>query len=162
MGTRGAYGIRYKGEDKVTYNHWDSYPRVLGQTMIDFCNNHSIRELKELFKKIRLVEDAETPTTEDRQRFKEYITEDIGYREDFYSLLRGLMGQPEQLFNAPIMNEASEFLLDSLFCEYAYIINLDENTLEVYRGFVTKTWGKKGRYVKATDGYEGATKLITV
>ena len=33
------------------------------------------------------------------------------------------------------MPDSHEFLLDSLFCEYAYLINLDTLKLEVYRGF---------------------------
>ncbi len=28
MGTRGAYGVRIDGQDKIAYNHSDSYPEV--------------------------------------------------------------------------------------------------------------------------------------
>jgi len=33
MGTRGAYGFRKNGIDKVTYNHFDSYPEQLGESL---------------------------------------------------------------------------------------------------------------------------------
>lgn len=33
------------------------------------------------------------------------------------------------------MIDDSEFLNDSLFCEWTYIINLDNEQFEVYRGF---------------------------
>ena len=33
------------------------------------------------------------------------------------------------------MEDNSDFIKDSLFCEYAYIINLDTHDLEYWRGF---------------------------
>jgi hypothetical protein len=47
------------------------------------------------------------------------------------------------------MMDSSEFLADSLFCEWAYIINLDTEILEIYKGFQKKVG--KGRYAKMTD-----------
>lgn len=46
-------------------------------------------------------------------------------------------------------NDSSIFLRDSLFCEYAYLINLDTNMLEYYQGF-NKNPNEKGRYAKYT------------
>ena len=33
------------------------------------------------------------------------------------------------------MPDATEFLKDSLFCEYAYVINLDKKQLDLFVGF---------------------------
>ena len=35
------------------------------------------------------------------------------------------------------MIDNHDFILDSLFCEYVYIINLDTNMLECWKGFQT-------------------------
>lgn len=35
------------------------------------------------------------------------------------------------------MTDGISFIRDSLFCEYAYIVNLDDETLEFYVGFQT-------------------------
>ena len=43
--------------------------------------------------------------------------------------------------------DSSRFLNNSLFCEYAYIINLDTQELEVYIGF-NKNPNESGRYAK--------------
>lgn len=43
--------------------------------------------------------------------------------------------------------DCHEFLKDSLFCEYAYIINLDTNKLEIYKGF-NQHENADGRYAK--------------
>lgn len=36
---------------------------------------------------------------------------------------------------SPVCNNSWEFAKDSLFCEWAYVVDLDADTLEVYRGF---------------------------
>ena len=46
--------------------------------------------------------------------------------------------------------DAVEFLYDSLFCEYAYIINLDTKTLEFYKGF-NRNKDAKGRYANCSN-----------
>lgn len=35
MGTRGYYCYRFRGRLYVYYNHWDSYPSVLGKFLIE-------------------------------------------------------------------------------------------------------------------------------
>ena len=47
MSTRGCYGFRKNGIDKLTYNHCDSYPDCLGKTMMEFCKKTSIKEMNE-------------------------------------------------------------------------------------------------------------------
>ena len=51
-----------------------------------------------------------------------------------------------------VFEEYSGFLENSLFCEYAYIINLDDGVLEFYVGF-NKDPNAKGRYasLKVSD-----------
>lgn len=49
--------------------------------------------------------------------------------------------------------DAKDFLFDSLFCEYAYVINLDTNMFEFYKGF-NKDENAKGRYVKTDNPTE--------
>ena len=42
------------------------------------------------------------------------------------------------------MIDSRSFMKDSLFCEWAYVINLTTNKLEIYRGFQKKP--QKNRY----------------
>lgn len=51
----------------------------------------------------------------------------------------------EATLDAGVMIDSAGFLADSLFCEWAYVINLDDCVLEVYRGFQSEPHSK-GRY----------------
>lgn len=141
MGTRGCYGFRKGGADKLTYNHYDSYPSGLGADVVRFCKETSIEEINEIFDRIVLVDNGTPPT-------KEQIVECIGYYnssvserkpEDWYCLLREAQGNLNAYKSGlRYMIDDHDFIKDSLFCEYAYIINLDTNCLEFWRGFQNK------------------------
>lgn len=145
MSTRGLYGLRKNGIDKCTYNHSDSYPDWLGKEILEFCARNSIEKLSRLFDNIEIVSEGSTPTEEQIEICKKagYVNLSVSSRNetDWYCLLRNLQGN----FNAytkciedntkVFMTNGSDFIQDSLFCEYAYIINLDDEVLEFYEGF---------------------------
>lgn len=139
MGTRGLYGIRKNEIDKTTYNHYDSYPEYLGLHVLQFINKHTTDEISDLFDKIVLVQSGDQPTAEDIERCKGSTVLDVGNQStsDWYCLLRDVQGNLDALFQLefPYMIDDHEFIKESLFCEYAYIINLDTNMLEYYIGF---------------------------
>lgn len=56
MGTRGAYGYRVDGEDKVTYNHYDSYPDILGARILSYASRMGISRMRQVAEKIVLVD----------------------------------------------------------------------------------------------------------
>jgi hypothetical protein len=47
------------------------------------------------------------------------------------------------------MSDSSDFPADSLFCEWAYVFDIDNMKLEVYKGFQTKPH-TKGRFAATT------------
>jgi hypothetical protein len=64
------------------------------------------------------------------------LTDKIGEKFDWYSFLREFQGNLDAYKgDLKYMMDDSDFILESLFCEWAYIINLDTNELEVYKGF---------------------------
>lgn len=156
MGTRGTYGFRKDGVDKLTYNHFDSYPDWLGRKVVEFCKNHNVEELHKIFDKIVMVNEGDTPT---EAQINECIENGFanfsvssGYSTDWYCLLRNCQGDLECLADAEnhaYMTNGNNFIKDSLFCEYAYIINLDDEVLEFYEGFQKKP--QKGNRYGITD-----------
>jgi len=151
MGTRGIYGFYKDGVDKLTYNHLDSYPSCLGASIVDFIKTTSIDELNQIFDKITLVDGNSKPTEE---QIKEcinieelYLSKNEDKNYDWYWLLRNSQGDLNiYKGNLKYMIDNKGFIKDSLFCEWGYIINLDDNILEIYRGLITSRNSRNNRY----------------
>lgn len=135
MGTRGAFGIFKGGQTKATYNHYDSYPSGLGVELLESLSKHNIEALNKTFDNIVLVNGDVEPTDEQIAECLKII--DTNGDKDWYWLLRDTQGDLDAYVvkGLKYMIDGQNFLKDSLFCEWAYIINLDENVLEIYKGF---------------------------
>jgi len=138
MGTRGAYGFHKDGVDKITYNHFDSYPIGLGADVAAFVCQHTDEEMNAIFDRIILVATNEKPSKEQIHECFEYYQRGVSMQtpNEWYSLLRGAQGDLEaHARGLRYMIDNADFLKDSLFCEWGYVINLDKGVLEIYRGF---------------------------
>lgn len=138
MGTRGMYGFYKNGVTKATYNHSDSYPNWLGKFIVKFITETTIEEMNDIFDRIVMVNGDSKPTVDQINECIQFFTADVGSDliDDWYNLLRLAQGDLT-LYKQGLkyMIDNSDFILDSLFCEWTYIINLDENVLEIYKGF---------------------------
>lgn len=155
MGTRGCYGFYKDGVTKATYNHFDSYIEGLGKDILDFIGNTSIPIMNKIFDKIELVREDDIPTIEQIENCQKYTDLDVSNKSimDFYCLLRKAQGDLNAYkTDLKYMIDSKEFLGNSLFCEYAYIINLDKNVLEFYKGF--NKVPQNNRYSKYADEKE--------
>lgn len=162
MGTRGVYGLRKNKQDKTSYNHFDSYPSGLGESIFAYIKKHSIEEMNNLYDRLILVNETKSImelTAIERKKLKELIEyDDKGKMKetDMYWLLRTFQGdlcKYSEYADIDFMCNSNDFIKDSLFCEYGYIINLDTNKLEVFEGFQTKPQ-KTNRYgCECDNGY---------
>ena len=140
MGTRGLWGFRNEGKDKLTYNHFDSYPTGLGETVRKFITSHPVDVLRKIASKIELVDGKSEPTEKQIKECSKWTDLSVSNQstKDWYCLLKGIQSDPElysDYHNKHYMIDSKDFIQDSLFCEYAYIINLDTEKLEIYLGF---------------------------
>lgn len=155
MGTRGCYGFYKNGITKATYNHFDSYIGGLGKDILDFVENTSIPIMNKIFDKIELVREDDIPTIEQIENCQDFTDLSVSSQNiiDFYCLLRKAQGDLNAYkTNLKYMIDSRDFLGDSLFCEYGYIINLDKNVLEFYKGF--NKVPQNNRYSKFADEKE--------
>jgi hypothetical protein len=166
MGTRGAYGFRIDRKDKLTYNHFDSYPEILGRKMLEYIVATPLDMMREVASSIIMVDEHSKPDPELIKKYRKYSDLSVSeHRYDsWYCLLRNSQGD---LFpynnNLRHMIDYNNFPYDSLFCEWAYIINIDTKLFEIYRGF-NKNPSAPGRYAKRkirdNNNYRGVA-LIT-
>lgn len=140
MGTRGAFGYHKGGLVKAAYNHFDSYPEQLGQAVLDHARSRTVEQLNEAFERMQPVDTGTPPTPADIERWAKYTDLNVSRQStsDWYCLMRKAQGDLAAYEDTGQMPNNADFLKDSLFCEWAYLVNLDNGTLEVYRGFNEK------------------------
>ena len=157
MGTRGAYGFHKGGVDKITYNHFDSYPTGLGADVAEFIKDHTDEEMNEIFDRIVMVKSGDMPSAEQVDECIAYYQRGVSMNtpDEWYGLLRGAQGNLEaHAKGLRYMIDNADFLKDSLFCEWGYVINLDKGVLEIYRGF--QKGPERNRYYQpmSDSGYD--------
>ena len=150
MGTRHLIAVQKDGEYKVAqYGQWDGYPSGQGLSVLNNINSQAKRKrLINGLEKVRFLdpkgEDKEflelyeknTPTwssepdnrTEEQKHwFSTYISRDLGA-----DILYNISHSKD---NEIILDNSLSFAGESLFCEFAYVIDFDKETLEVFEGF---------------------------
>jgi hypothetical protein len=146
------------GVERVAqYGQWDHYPSGQGLAILSFCkrNLRTRKQRAEFAEKVRrcgFISDAEV-----HERWascgakpdSEFVSVDIAavFNQKYPSLSRDTGGKILDLILAgeTRLTDSKEFIHDSLFCEWAYCVNLDTGMLEVYKGF-QKAPHDKGRY----------------
>lgn len=151
MGTRNLTCVVSGGEYKLAqYGQWDGYPGGQGLTALCFAREWLCDEL--LIDVFRLKLDSVRFATEDEQK---RLWADIGATGEFVSMKQsdemdkrhpyfsrdngaGILEMVRKSSGEVLTRNDIEFASDSLFCEWAYVIDLDRRVLEAYRGFNTK------------------------
>lgn len=145
MGTRNLTAIKVDGDIKVAqYGQWDGYPdgaglnimntiqQVIAQNGVGYlANNVRNCRVLENDEVVALYEElgieGEWISFEDAERFKEahpQLDRDMGS-----DIVRFIYN------NGPCdISLSTDFATDSLFCEWAYIVDLDNEAVEVYCG----------------------------
>ncbi len=151
MGTRNLTSV-IKDEKTVIaqYGQWDGYPGGQGLTALNFLKNRSLKKFR---KKLELVRFATDEDEKEVQTFMESIGADDGwmtmdqaglYHKKYPLLTRDNGAEILQMIhdnNEPVfLTDSSEFIKDGLFCEWAYVIDLDKETFEVYSGGLVKSY----------------------
>lgn len=163
MGTRHLIAVQKDNQYKVAqYGQWDGYLSGQGDSILTFFHENDLETFRSkvdncFFGTQEQIDEAYAPytngdgwmTMEQSDAFKKtefaHLSRDTG--ADILDIIMNSEGPLMQVDNI-------DFAKDSLFCEYAYVIDLDKNVLEVYKGFNNKSLPKDARfYGPANEGY---------
>ena len=162
MGTRNVTIVIQKQEVKIAqYGQWDGYPEGQGITLLSFLSEPSnVEKLKQILPKVRFQNEDDLTKQEEfmksigvkngwmdkdqAEKFKENYP--LQHRDVGGAILETLVN--DQKSEEIVLVNAYEFAGDSLFCEWVYVVDLDKNSLEVYRGFNTTGITKEDRFYK--------------
>jgi hypothetical protein len=151
MGTRGVFGFKINDKYKLAYNHYDSYIEGLGYAIVkqiqDLKKVNKLDKLKQNVLKLNMIDSdsMDNPIPEELiQKYHQFANFNVGGSSDkitWYQLTReaqcaGLI--PAIMDGLEHIEDSYHFVLDSLFCEWGYIIDFDSDTFKVYKGFQTK------------------------
>jgi hypothetical protein len=167
MGTRGLMGFVVDEQVKATYNHFDSYPSALGAEVGKFAatlRGERLTEMADKARAVTLIDEQVKPTAAEQEKYAKWTDVRVSEGDDWYAILRHAQGNLGAYLDMGIMPDNLDFAQDSLFCEWAYLINFDTGLIEIYRGFQQDPDAVKGRFAngKSERGYTSITLLGTL
>ena len=150
MGTRHLTAVFLNGEYRVAqYGQWDGYPSGAGLKILSALQNgvdeDSLADFKAKVATTKFLSDEEHDARwraagADSSGFATKDVSDL-FEKNYPALMRdmgaGIIEYLMESLPGAELHNSIDFASDSLFCEYAYVIDFDKNTFEVYKGFVT-------------------------
>ena len=174
MGTRHLTAVYMDGQYRVAqYGQWDGYPEGAGITCLQFLRD---KMDEQLFRK-RLSELRYMSDTEIDALLRKYNRDDEGFmlisdsdrfRDDWPALHRDTGADILEMIQAGQVRDHAlysrlEFAANSLWCEWAWVIDLDKLTFEGYRGYNKEPLTEEDRFwflrEHEEEGYHGV-KLV--
>lgn len=165
MGTRNLTVVVFGGVVRVAqYGQWDGYPSGNGVVILDFLRNKMNAKFFSGLLRTKFIsnEEIEKKWVQSGKDAKaEWV--DMGIAETFkkkhYQLSRecgaNVLGFIKNTTDDDIeLQDELQFAGDSLFCEWAYLVDLDNNRLEVYTGFNKTSLNGVGRFAYLEKSWE--------
>lgn len=168
MGTRHLIAVQLDGEYKIAqYGQWDGYPEGQGMTTLHFLRSMDEDKFKSALRNSSFISDDELMAL-----WKQYGADDDGMvslsdadrmkkdhpeysRDTSADILQMVQEHPEGM---KLHNQIG-FAANGLFCEWAWVIDLDKRTFEGYRGFGSEPLTEQDRFYFLRDleqnGYSG-------
>ena len=139
MPVKGLVTFSKDGLNKTTYSHRNSFPAALGARVVDLCRSLSTNELSTLFDELEMVDEDSNMTMEQIEACKKYLPDECWKPDlDWLTVLKysnDIIKPIKDGFGFAV--EYGSFL-GSMRCRWVYVINLDTNTLGIYKNGLEK------------------------
>lgn len=162
MNSQGLVGFRIREQDKLAYNQAGSTPDMLGLRVLNELRaiedwdavKQRITELTPVAETHRLDYFDGYAIAEVRRHFPN-VSHDALPPVDYYDLYRPLQGTllPYLDGRLSFMPDASDFMRDSRHCAWAYIVNLDSEEFEVWKGGQIESDHEDNRLIEEPNRY---------
>lgn len=168
MGTRHLIAVQVDGKYKVAqYGQWDGYPSGQGIEVLRFLHEVEVPNFYDQVSKLEWIPESIHQSLwiqAGADPGDPWVNCEISdrFRSMYPELSRDTCAGVLQIIadgqvKHGLVN-AIDFAYESLFCEWAYVIDLDKGTFEIYEGFNSKLLDESERFYKAEpdeDGYYG-------
>lgn len=140
MGTRHLIMVVKDRITKVAqYGQFDGYPEGQGIYILNFLKNIDINRFNIAVEKLRWLSKDELANIQSKHNYiEEYPYLKFTYSAKILELI--------YYKNGKLALENEEMFAASVFCEWGYVIDLDANTFEVYKGFNQKKLNDGDRF----------------
>ena len=146
MGTRSLIAVQLDGEYKIAqYSQWDGYPEGNGIKCLHFLRDEMNEQtFRDSLSKLRWI---------DRERLNQIFYDYGGSEDGFIAVNKAdkfyqafpefsrntgtniLKMVQDATITTNCLQNSIEFAASSLWCEYAWVIDLDKRTFEAYEGY---------------------------
>lgn len=169
MGTRNLTCVISGGEHRIAqYGQWDGYPSGQGVNILDFLHTGNVAALKENAEKCVFITSdeykemwKEFDVDIEKQRFVSF-EESNKFHDKYPQFNRDVASDILEMVasseNGLRLQDDYNFAADSLFCEWAYVIDFDKNTFEVYQGFNKTPLDTSDRFFGVVCGRDSDNK----
>lgn len=138
------------GEYKVAqYGQWDGYPEALGASILNFLHNINLDMFRSRIDNVSFLNQEDFDEINKHIESAREIIPKYEWQKMYPELSRDTGGDILSMImfkDKTKLKNSIEFAADSVFCEWAYVIDLDKNVFEVYRGFNEKPLNENERF----------------
>lgn len=156
MGTRHLTMIISNGETKVAqYGQWDGYPEGQGATVLEFLKSCDIDLFRNKVNSLRWITEAEAGRLNSADNWSgdyPYLSRDTG-AQILNAIQYGEIRKRESVISCEVefLVDSSDFVNDSLFCEWAYVVDLDKIHLRFTKDSTRARWVKANGSIAKTQ-----------
>lgn len=142
MGTRNLTMVIQNQQTKVAqYGQWDGYPGGQGLDALRILKAMDLQKFRDKVSKCKWLTD---------EQIEKIDSQTGGFEATHPHLSRDIAAQILKVIyesdNGLELINKEDFAEDSLMCEWAYVVDLDKNTFEVYEGFNTEPLAETERF----------------
>lgn len=149
MGTRHLIAVQLNGSYKIAqYGQWDGHPSGQGTEILEFISDPA---------KLSLLKESAAKCTFLSTEEMEAISKDRNWPQTHPYLSRDAGAKVMEMVTEAgglALKNSLPFAGDSVFCEFAYVVDFDKNTFDVLKGFNKSPLAKGERF----HGVEGLEK----